>query len=100
MNIITAADRAEAVQVAEELYDLECDLLKCPTSKEKRVTKVHSEPFQHVDSKEFAVLVPDRALGVVSMLSAGAAAKLVLVAARDVEKWSPESMVNRKEDEP
>lgn len=100
MNIITAADRAEAVKTAEELYDLECDLLKCPTKKEDRVTRVHSEPFQHVDSKEFAVLVPDRALGVVSMLSAGKAASLVLVAARDVEKWSPESMVNRKEETP
>lgn len=99
MNIITATDRTEAVKVAEELYDLECDLLKCPTSKEKRVTRVHSEPFQHTDSKEFAVLVPDRALGVVSMLSSGAAAKLVLVPSQDVEKWQSEAMLNREKEE-
>jgi len=100
MNIITAADRTEALKVAEELYDRECDLLKCPTPKKDRVTRVHDEPHQHTDTKAFAVLVPDRALGVVSMLSAGAAAKLVLVPARDVDKWQTESMVNRKEETP
>jgi len=89
VNIIPTADRTEAVRLAEELYDKECDFLKCPTPKEQRVTKTHSEPFQHTDTKAFATLVTDRALGVVSLLSAGAGSKLETNA--DVAKWKPES---------
>jgi len=89
VNIIPTADRAEAVKLAEELYDKECDFLKCPTQKEQRVTRSHCEPLQHADTKAFAALVTDRALGVVSLLSAGAGSKLETSA--DVDKWKPES---------
>lgn len=85
MNIIQTADRDEALKLAEEIYDKECDFLLCPTPKEERVTRVHSLPLQHSDTKGFAALVTERALAVVSLLDAAAGSGLETDA--DEEKW-------------
>jgi len=92
MQIITAASRADALRLAEELYDRECDLLKCPTPKSERVTRMDDEPLQHKDTRAYAVRVSDRALAVVGLL----ADRPKLVATSDI-KWKRESELKAEE---
>jgi len=87
VNIIPAKDFAEAMKIAEELYDRHCDLLRCPTPKERRVTKCYDVPVRQVDTKELACRVPSAALVAVALIAD--AAKLTTVAKEDEAKWQP-----------
>lgn len=90
-NIVIAASREDALRLAEELYDRECDLIKCPTPKAQRVTKMNDEPLQHKDTKAYAVEVSGRALAVVGLV---AGAKLT---ATSDPKWKRESEIKAEE---
>jgi hypothetical protein len=84
MVTLTCKDYAEADAKAREIYNAECDALKCPTPEKDRVTKYHCPPFIHTDTKAVAVIVPDTKL-----LTPADAAKVVTVAPADEGKWQP-----------
>lgn len=84
MITIACASSEEADALARELYNAERDALGCKTPERERVTKRHSPPFIHADTKALCVIVPDTKL-----LSPADAAKVVTVAKADEGKWTP-----------
>ena len=84
MVTLACKDYAEADAKAREIYNAECDALKCPTPEKERCIKRHLPPFVHADTKAIAVVVVDAKL-----LTTADAARVVTVEKADEAKWTP-----------
>jgi hypothetical protein len=77
----------EALAKAREIWDAECEAVKCPVPAKDRGpewTQMRYPPFAHADTKAIAVIVTDTKL-----LTPADAAKVVTVPPADEAKWQP-----------